>query len=1102
MTHTIDPLSRTTINQYDDNGNATQITDPSNMKTKTEYDTLNRPKRVITDYTRKNLTATTVYNQVGNVLSTTDANGRITRNTYDSLHRLILVTMPDSTKTKYTYDANGNRKTVVDANNNTTSYTYDGLNRTVREQDSLGKRTDTTYDEFGNAIRRVQTDGVTSKQTDYFYDVIHRLKTTDYADATPDVTRTYDAAGNMSAIVDANTSHTFTHDALNRLTVDRDNLLGRELRYTDDSFDQRSNMDQFKDGVGIERTFANRYDNAGQLDTISTGTDVYNFDHNPDGTRQRLTRPNGAYTQYSYDTAKRLDSLNNRRPDTSIISGFGYQSDNVGNRTRLDVTNDGSLNHTVQYGYDSLDRLTGETRTGTNPYTLAWGYDAVGNRLSETRNGVSTTHTYNAGNELSQTNSPGPLVLSDDFAAPPLTDQWTVQSGTWSEANGELTASQSPSRSLLRSTAPSQTNFTASAMVKLGTNWQGLAFHIQNPYSYLLVEISQLSGGGCNPPCKVSAADSLSGGSPAAVTSASSQSATPVVTNATIGTTPVQAQIKIMRIANGGLSQLASTTVTGTRTWTKLGIYVTGNTVNVLVNNESKLVKSGLPFSNGTVGLTTEKSGRFDDFNLTDLASQATSSDERGNATVGDANAYDAENRLIHFVQGTMTVDYTYDAFGRRIKKHVNDNGTISEERYYYDGDDVLLDMDSAGNVTRSYVNGLGIDEKLTVEQGGSKAFFLTDALGSTRELIDPSSTVQTRLNYEAFGKANALVNNVPTRYQFTGREKDMEVPLMYYRARMYDPITGRFTGRDPVGVGGKSLYPYAENNPPVHIDPTGLDVYLVYRKFNDKLLSKGFLGARAFGIGHYYLAFDDKNVDEKEWAKLVNEIGGQKLPVDRTPNPAVEIFSFHPRQVLESKLGITHHENSIGGTFYTTSSFIGYNEQEDVEPFLRQRDPGTFKEAAAAKIYKLEATAEQQFELYRKVNGLRTRINMFEENPSGTYKVLTNNCGTWAVEMMESVNIPIPSGANMLNCFGSGVGGPQDLMPFTRIITGGAAAYGYTKMGITSAVDQLASAGRSAWESIGKPEFYFDVRPLPGPIFEPEKSGGGAVVVGGQWRF
>ncbi|QYU68255.1 efflux RND transporter permease subunit [Leptolyngbya sp. 15MV] len=182
--------------------------------------------------------------------------------------------------------------------------------------------------------------------------------------------------------------------------------------------------------------------------------------------------------------------------------------------------------------------------------------------------------------------------------------------------------------------------------------------------------------------------------------------------------------------------------------------------------------------------------------------------------TVSWSFVWDDENRLVSASDGTDTVEYSFDALGRRVKR--TQGGTV--EKYTYDGLDVIQD-DTNGTITK-YQNGLGIDNKLKMLVGEQVKYFLQDHLGSTVGLADASGNLTSSANYDSFGNST---NNLPTRYQYTGREYDSFSGLQYNRARWYDPKIGRFFSEDPIGLnGGLNLYEYAKSNPVSYTDPTG----------------------------------------------------------------------------------------------------------------------------------------------------------------------------------------------------------------------------------------------------------------------------------------
>jgi RHS repeat-associated protein len=193
---------------------------------------------------------------------------------------------------------------------------------------------------------------------------------------------------------------------------------------------------------------------------------------------------------------------------------------------------------------------------------------------------------------------------------------------------------------------------------------------------------------------------------------------------------------------------------------------------------------------------------------------------------------WDFENRLRQVsLPGSRTVSYRYDALGRRISRAA---GTGVSTNFVYDGQDVMKDLNSDGSAI-DYLNGPGTDNKLRLidsRQTSAPLYFQPDHLGSTAALTNSIGAVAGRISYDAFGNSSG---SPLTRYDFTGRERDSETGLMYYRARWYDPVIGRFISEDPIGLaGGINEYAYVGNDPLNRLDPTGLyeiDVhyYLTY---------------------------------------------------------------------------------------------------------------------------------------------------------------------------------------------------------------------------------------------------------------------------------
>jgi len=189
---------------------------------------------------------------------------------------------------------------------------------------------------------------------------------------------------------------------------------------------------------------------------------------------------------------------------------------------------------------------------------------------------------------------------------------------------------------------------------------------------------------------------------------------------------------------------------------------------------------------------------------------------------------WDYENRLVGYDAPGPSKDSTYVYYAdwwNRIDKTVNRN----TERYLYDGDEILCDYDKNGSFAAMYVNGPIIDERLALLRDGELYYYLTDHLGSVRQLIDTAGNIKNSYDYEGFGQERDRVEIVSNRYTFAARELNGECDLKYLRFRWYSPKNGRFTVHDPVSDWPRAPYQpvanhysYCGNSPTVFTDPYG----------------------------------------------------------------------------------------------------------------------------------------------------------------------------------------------------------------------------------------------------------------------------------------
>lgn len=218
---------------------------------------------------------------------------------------------------------------------------------------------------------------------------------------------------------------------------------------------------------------------------------------------------------------------------------------------------------------------------------------------------------------------------------------------------------------------------------------------------------------------------------------------------------------------------------------------------------------------------------------------------QKTNKLTGEINIYDylTDGKIRKFTKyekipnstQTMAVDYYYDALGRRVAKKIKTPSREFTQTYSYlaNEDKILFAKKGSGEVQME-VDGQGIDEHLgEITIAGIKTF-TNDHLGT----VINGEIVGGKKATGAFGEVLSTISPIettsnPTLYGYTGRQLDQESGIYYYRNRYYDPQSGRFMSKDPIGINGGdvNLYRYVGNSPVSLVDPNGNELvsFIIY---------------------------------------------------------------------------------------------------------------------------------------------------------------------------------------------------------------------------------------------------------------------------------
>lgn len=201
-----------------------------------------------------------------------------------------------------------------------------------------------------------------------------------------------------------------------------------------------------------------------------------------------------------------------------------------------------------------------------------------------------------------------------------------------------------------------------------------------------------------------------------------------------------------------------------------------------------------------------------------------------------DLYEFDYANKLVKVSTkdaNNLPIDviFTYDCSGRKIQKTVtqtNTNTVVTDEHYYYSGEEVIAEYNGADVLQRSYVLGERLDIPVSVTDGSYDFYFVYDTHGSVIAITNASGAIEERYKYDAHGNFEILIDSqwVNNRYFYAARDWEAEIKLYNNRARFYDPQNGFFIQRDPLGyVDGSNPYIYTAGNSVNYTDPLGMSI-------------------------------------------------------------------------------------------------------------------------------------------------------------------------------------------------------------------------------------------------------------------------------------
>ena len=774
--------------QYTTEGNPSQVTDPLNHATTYTYDAATKTFVYETTNALNHITTTTYDPGTGRLLTLIpphlQGTGYAITNQYDVFGRLIQETRPDGGYTTYLYANLGNpatqfvekREHIIGGASPIDHYSdafFDGLGRTYRVWSTgpEGKTIalDTYFDVMGRVSHKsnLYYAGIdTPVYTSFQYDGLSRVTQTTSPDGGQVITS---YQGLTRQVRDQRGCWTTsTYDVHNRLKTTRD-ALGTLTAYT---YNTLGNLIQVVAAYG------------------QTEQNTTTMTHDSMGKKRSMTDPDMGYWTYAYDKAGNLvsqtdakgqtisftyDALNRLTQKVYPTHTVTYTYDNPsipyskGMLTSISDPSGGENKIDSVLAFDLMQRVTRSTKTiGAHSVTINKTYDSAGRMITmtyETNPQRSYGYVYDVA---------GNAVGVWDYVASAYHVQY---SGHTAFGQPAIATFPKPNNISVRTT------------------------YTYDPYTMRLDTLIT---------------ERLQGQNPVA----------------TLQNLSYDYDLK------GNITTLTDTvnTITHTYTYDALDRLVTANgtgsnpyshtyAYDAIGNITSKSDVGNYTYLYGNKPHAVRQAGNIS-FQYDANGNMTQRYDGGTSVTLDLTWNYDNKPSVIsRRVGGGASQPYltfTYDGNSQRVKKYNHFTGSTT----LYFGE--VYEIRNETGIIHLFANNQRV---VSVQEDGRMQYYHGNHLNSASVVTDGEGNTKETIEYYPFGAyrlrtdLDAAFPNV--NYTFTGQEDDDETGLLNYKARLYDPLLGRFISADslvpePGNLQAFNRYSYCLNNPVVYTDPSG----------------------------------------------------------------------------------------------------------------------------------------------------------------------------------------------------------------------------------------------------------------------------------------